>query len=42
MHAGRGPWPKPFRSGRVTGPESLTDEDVLSFLLAALRPWLER
>jgi len=24
------------------GPDSLTDEDVLSFLLRALRPWLER
>ena len=30
----------PLREG--VGPESLTDEDVLSFLLAALRPWLER
>jgi hypothetical protein len=24
------------------GPDALTDEDVLSFLLRALRPWLER
>jgi hypothetical protein len=30
----------PLREGVI--PESLTDEDVLSFLLAALRPWLER
>jgi hypothetical protein len=24
------------------GPDALTDDDVLSFLLRALRPWLER
>jgi hypothetical protein len=30
----------PVRDG--VGPEALADEDVLAFLLRALRPWLER
>ena len=30
----------PLKDG--VGPDALTDEDVLSLLLAALRPWLER
>ena len=30
----------PLKEG--VGPEALTDEDVLAFLLRALRPWLER
>ena len=30
----------PVKDG--VGPDALTDEDVLSFLLDALRPWLER
>ena len=30
----------PVKDG--VGPEALTDDDVLSFLLRALRPWLER
>jgi hypothetical protein len=31
---------RPVKAG--AGPEDVTEEDVLSFLLAALEPWLER
>jgi len=34
-------WTQPVKAGN-SAPGSLTDEQLLSFLLDALRPWIER